>query len=76
MRRDTEDLALHFALLQVLWTHFLTDTTSLGPDSQITDIAFLQELEHLCLSTTEGELLVIQPSREIHEVTDFGDAFS
>ena len=76
MRRDTEDLALHFALSQVLWTQFLTDTTSLGPDSQITDIAFLQELELLCLSTTEGELLVIQPSREIHEVTDFGDAFS
>lgn len=58
------------AFAQVLWTKNLAETTgdTLGPDSQVASIAFLQELEALSISATGGELLLVHTSREVQEV--------
>ena len=57
-------------LPQVLWTLDLTATATdgLGPDSVITNITFLQELEALCVTATQGELLLVHSNKEVEEV--------
>lgn len=60
-----------FTCLQVLWTQSLQDTPGdgLGPDSQITSIAYLPEMEALCIAATAGELLLVQTSRGVQEAS-------
>ena len=54
----------------MLWTLDLTATAAdgLGPDSLITNVTFLQELEALCVTATQGELLLVHANKEVEEV--------
>ena len=56
--------------MQVLWTLDLRDTPGDGlrPDSTVTNIAFLQELEALCVTATQGELLLVHSNKDVEEV--------
>ncbi len=59
---------------QVLWTRNLresledTSDNGLGPHSYVAGVAYLQELEALCITATGGEILLIQGPREVQEV--------
>lgn len=55
--------------VQVLWSETLQIPSGDGlrPGSLITSIAFLPELEALCIAATCGELLLVLPSREVQE---------
>lgn len=56
--------------MQVLWTLDLRDSPGDGlrPDSTVTSIAFLQELEALCVTATQGELLLVHSNKDVEEV--------
>ena len=66
VRSKPFSVALH---VQVLWSESLPNASGdgLGPGSQITSIAFLPELEALCIAATSGELLLVLTSREVQE---------
>lgn len=57
--------------VQVLWSESLQNGSGdgLGPDSQITSIAFLPDLEALCVAASTGELLLVPTSREVQEAS-------
>ncbi|DBA88250.1 hypothetical protein WJX77_011440 [Trebouxia sp. C0004] len=61
-------------LNQVLWTRNLrenledTSDDSLGPRSRVAGVAYLQELEALCITATGGEILLVQGPKEVQEV--------
>lgn len=61
-------VALH---VQVLWSESLQHASGdgLGPGSQITSVAFLPELDALCIAATSGELLLLLTSREVQEAS-------
>jgi len=62
---------------QVLWTRNLrksledTSDDGLGPPSRVAGVAYLQELEALCITATGGEILLAQGPREVQEVHTF-----
>jgi len=62
---------------QVLWTRNLrenledTSDDGLGPPSRVAGVAYLQELEALCITATGGEILLAQGPRELQEVHTF-----
>ena len=59
---------------QVVWTRNLrenledTSDDGLGPHSQVVGVAYLQELEALCITATGGEILLVEGPREVQEV--------
>lgn len=60
-------------LTQILWSLNLkhTDGDGLGPDSTVTNMTFLQELEAVCLTASQGELLLVQSNKDVEEVLPY-----
>lgn len=56
--------------MQVIWRLDLKNTAGdgLASDSHVTNITFLQELEALCLTATQGELLLVHSNKDVEEV--------
>ena len=70
LQRVSARLSLLFAISQVLWTESLRQHSGdrLDSDSCIADIAFLQENEALCVSSSSGQLLLVPSPTDIQEV--------